>query len=220
MRNRTHVSLFPFLSVLVSTMGVLSLLAVTFSMFAGPDSKLGPEAPKRAARMVDVRWVGAPPQVRPLLVECRSDGALVRLEQGKPPQFYSTLMLQQEVRTVRAMEEQGIRQMGLGISRQTLWLYFKSSIDREPRLKGTLTQAMHQLELSNLNGPNHEKREEHYPIFLVYPNGIESYDLVSYLVETTSHLATGVEPMLAGWALPDYGSATRRGRGTGTGAMP
>lgn len=33
MRNRTPISIFPFLSVLLSTLGVLSFLAVTFLMF-------------------------------------------------------------------------------------------------------------------------------------------------------------------------------------------
>lgn len=204
MKSRTPISLFPFLSVLVSTMGVLSLLAVTFSMFAGPDSKQGAGKAQRPARLVDVRWVGAPPQVRPLLVECRADGALVRGQDGQLPKFFSQLMLQQEVRTVRAMEEQGMRQLGLSLGRQSIWLYFKSTIEKEPRLKGTFTLALHELELSNLTGPNHERREEHYPILLVYPNGIDTFDSISYLVETTSRLSTGVEPMLAGWVLPDY----------------
>jgi hypothetical protein len=213
MKSRTPISLFPFLSVLVSTMGVLSLLAVTFSMFAGSDAR---QPTRKAARRVDVRWVGAPPYVRPLLVECRADGAYVRGQGGEAAKFYSKLALQNEARTVRDLEELGMRRMGLSLGRQTMWLFFKSALENEPRLKGTLTLAMHQLELSNLNGPNRQRREEHYPILLVYPNGIETYEVASYLIETTTRLSTGVEPMLAGWALPDYrGGAGKAGSGGG-----
>jgi hypothetical protein len=199
MKSRTPISLFPFLSVLVSTMGVLSLLAVTFSLFAGPE---GRSAAQARSRPVDVRWVGAPDYVRPLLVECRANGALVHAQPGEPPRFFSTEALQHEATIVRQLQEEGMGRLGLAMGRQTLWVYFKSVIADDRRLKGSLTLALHELEMSNLSGKNRERREEHYPILLVYPDGIETFDQVTYLVETTSRLSTGVEPMLPGWTVP------------------
>ncbi len=200
MKSRTPITLFPFLSVLVSTMGVLSLLAVTFSLFAGPEGKGAAQAQRR--RPVEVRWVGAPPHVRPLLLECQAGGVTIHDQRGEPARFFPYPALQQEVRVVREMQEQGMGQLGLALGRQTLWLYFKSAIEGERRLRGSFTLVMHQLELSNLTGENRQRREGHYPILLVFPDGIETYDLVSYLVETTSRLSTGVEPMLPGWTVP------------------
>jgi len=54
MRSRTPISLFPFLSVLISTMGVLSFIAVTFLLFSSP-AKVNLSEPEP----VEVRW-GSP----------------------------------------------------------------------------------------------------------------------------------------------------------------
>ena len=199
MKSRTPITLFPFLSVLVSTMGVLSLLAVTFSMFAGPD---GGNASGPAPKPVDVRWTGAPPHVRPLLVECRAGGATIHGQGDQSTQFFALQALKREVQIVREMQDAGMGQLALGTSRQTLWFFFKSTLETERRLNGSFTIAMHQMELSNMTGDNHRRQEERYPILLVYADGVESYDLVSYLLETTSRLSTGVEPMLPGWTIP------------------
>lgn len=198
MHSRPVISLFPFLSVLICTMGVLSFLAVTFLLMSSSSKAL----PKPAEKPVQVRWVGAPDYVRPLLVECRGDGALLRGDLGTPDRFFSKAALAREVNIVRSMEEAGVGRLGLGMGRQTLWLYFKSALDQERRLEGSFTLLMHHVELSNLTGENHRHREEHYPILLVYPDGVDTFDQVTYLVETTTRLSTGVEPMLPGWTLP------------------
>src|SRR5690242_922660 len=155
MKSRTPITLFPFLSVLVSTMGVLSLLAVTFSMFAGPDGgkKAGPPP-----RPVDVRWTGAPPSVRPLLVECRAGGATIHGAGDVATQFFTLQQLKREAQIVREMQDAGMGQLALGTSRQTLWFFFKSTLDAERRLNGSFTMVMHYIELSNMTGDNHRKQ--------------------------------------------------------------
>jgi hypothetical protein len=60
------------------------------------------------------------------------------------------------------------------------------------------------VEIDNLSGQSQRKQVERYPILLVYPDGIATYDLAAYLVETTTRLSVGLEPMLKGWQLP-YG---------------
>ncbi len=52
---------------------------------------------------------------------------------------------------------------------------------------------------ANLDGTN---VEEVLPTRTVYPEGIATYGLVSFLVETTTRLSVGLEPMLKGWSLP------------------
>lgn len=196
MSNRPAISLFPFLSVLICTMGVLSLLAVAFLLMTSSSRTL-PAPPEQP---VQVRWVGAPDHVRPLLVECRGEGAVVHGAAGAPARLFSTPALEREAAVVRELQQRGLEGMGLG--RQTLWFFFKSTLEQERRLQDSFTLAMHRVEISNLTGENRRRREERYPIFLVYPDGIDTFDRVSYLVETTTRLATGVEPMLPGWKVP------------------
>ena len=99
MRGRQLVTLFPFLSVLVSTMGVLSFLAVTFLLFIRQEQTL----PKRA-EPVEVNWVGAPEHVRPVLVECRDDGVVFHRKDGGPSRFFPREDLEREVAVVKELE--------------------------------------------------------------------------------------------------------------------
>lgn len=197
MKSRTPVSLFPFLSVLLATMGVLSFLAVTFLLLSRQQ-----EASDRKPEPVEVRWVGAPAHVRPMLVECARDGVRVHYRQGGPPRFFTFESLEREAEVVKEMLEQGAARFGELPSESRIWLYFKEAIPRERRLDNTLTRLMHDVEIDNLSGRGKRTETARYPIFLVYPDGIDAYERVSYLVESTTRLSVGVEPMLRGWSLP------------------
>jgi hypothetical protein len=197
MRNRTPISIFPFLSVLLSTLGVLSFLAVTFLMLSRTDP-----AQRPAPQPVQVQWVGAPPHVRPMLVECREGALLVHLHGDSKVHRFEREALQRESELVRQMVQTGYGQLGPAPSRTQLWFFLKTSIQNDRRLVGTFTRLIHDVEIDNLSGQGRSKQEETYPILLVYPDGIATYDLASYLVETTSRLSVGLEPMLRGWQLP------------------
>jgi hypothetical protein len=197
MRNRTPISIFPFLSVLLSTLGVLSFLAVTFLMFSRSDA-----APRQAPQPVDVQWVGAPPHVRPILVECREDAVLLHLPGATQPRRFERAALERESALVQQMVQEGYGQLGPAPSRAQLWLHLKTAIQNERRLLGSFTRALHDVEMDNLSGQSQQAQQQRYPILLVYPDGIPLYDLASYLVETTTQLSVGLEPMLKGWALP------------------
>src|SRR5574341_1199411 len=198
MRQRAAISLFPFLSVLICTMGVLSFLAVMF-LLSSSSAGGGVPAPEQP---VEVGWIGAPPHVRPLLVECRRDGALLHGGGEEPPRFFGRQALARESAAVRALREEGLSRMGGLMGEQGLWIFFKTVVERDRRLAGSLTLALHRVEMSNLSGENRGRREEQYPILLVFPDGIETCDTVSLLVDTTTRLPAGVEPMLPGWSLP------------------
>lgn len=199
MRNRTPISIFPFLSVLLSTLGVLSFLAVTFLMFSK-----GTPTPARHLQPVKVQWVGAPSYVRPILVECRRDGIVVHSGPGGATRRFDTAELKHERAIVHELVQEGWGKLGPVPSRTQLWFFLKGAIQNERRLLGTFTRSMHDVEIANLTGSSHRERIQRYPILLVYPDGIATYDLASYLVETTTRLSVGLEPMLPGWRLP-YG---------------
>src|SRR5574341_2272350 len=101
MRQRAAISLFPFLSVLICTMGVLSFLAVMF-LLSSSSAGGGVPAPEQP---VEVGWIGAPPHVRPLLVECRRDGALLHGGGEEPPRFFGRQALARESAAVRALRD-------------------------------------------------------------------------------------------------------------------
>lgn len=197
MRNRTPISIFPFLSVLLSTLGVLSFLAVTFVMF----SKASPTGKPRT-QPVQVQWVGAPSYVRPILVECRHDGIIVHPGAGGATQRYDRAQLKREEAIVHELVQEGYGKLGPVPSRTQLWFFLKGAIQNERRLVGSFTRSMHDVEIGNLSGASHRQEIERYPILLVYPDGIDTYDAASYLVETTTRLSVGLEPMLPGWHLP------------------
>ncbi|MDH4121136.1 MAG: hypothetical protein OEV94_05465 [Deltaproteobacteria bacterium] len=195
MRHRNPVSLFPFLSVLLNTMGILSFLAITFLMI----SKAQSSAHERP-RPVKVRWVGAPEYVQPVLVECRKDRLVIHSPQGKPVQF-SLDALRREARLVKTLEAEGMRQLGRGADRFQLWLVLKSMIQNESAFDHSFTRQLQDIELDNIRWRRSQGKES-YPILLVFSDGTETYDLAAYLLETTSRLKVGLEPMLEGWEIP------------------
>jgi hypothetical protein len=197
MGGRSPVTLFPFLSVLISTMGVLSFIAVTFLMFVRQE-----QAPPEPVKPVEVRWVGAPQHVRPLLVECRNDGAVFHTRTGGVAYFFPLRALEEEVALVKQLERKGLSELGVTPDSYRFWLYMKEAIRRDERLADTLTTEFNDLELLNLSADRRRKVIQKYPILLVFPNGVKAYQLVSFLVETTTRLPVGLEPMLEGWHLP------------------
>ena len=68
MRYATHsprVTLFPFLSVLLSAMGILAFLSISFLLVVPQDAD-SPAIPKR----IQFEWVGAPGYVKPIFIRC------------------------------------------------------------------------------------------------------------------------------------------------------
>ncbi|MCZ6556461.1 MAG: hypothetical protein O7A69_01640 [SAR324 cluster bacterium] len=197
MRSRTPVTLFPFLSVLVSTMGVLSFLAVTFLMLIRQE-----QVPQQPTKPVEVQWVGAPEHVRPLLVECREDGVVFHARLDGVSHFFPLSALEDEVKIVKNLEGQGVEGLGATPDSYRFWLFMKNAIQRDERLVDSLTGEFNNLELYNLSGEGRRNITQKYPILLIFPKGIKSYQMASYLVETTTRLSVGLEPMLEGWSLP------------------
>ena len=71
MRHASHsprVTLFPFLSVLLSTMGVLAFLSISFLLVVPQDAD-SLSTPKR----IKFEWVGAPGYVKPIFIRCHAD---------------------------------------------------------------------------------------------------------------------------------------------------
>lgn len=196
MRSRPTISLFPFLSVLLATMGVLAFLAINFMLFSQ-----GEPAAETSREPVEVRWVGAPEHVRPLLVACRERGLVFRNPDGSQ-RLYTREDLNREVEVVRALEDRAYQEMGASVTNTRLWLYFKNTVESDSRLADTFTRRIHRVEMDNLSGSNQQKLEEHYPVLLIYPEGVGTYEQASYLIETTTRLSMGLEPMLEGWDLP------------------
>ena len=63
-----RVTLFPFLSVLLSTMGILAFLSISFLLVVPQDAD-SLSTPKR----IKFEWVGAPGYVKPIFIRCYAD---------------------------------------------------------------------------------------------------------------------------------------------------
>lgn len=187
--------LFPFLSVLLGTMGVLAFLSIALAFF-----EQLPEAAGRTETVL-VRWHGAPEHVRPLLFACERDELVLHGTDGTNLRF-SLADLQREAALVRSLRERMRRRLGEFTSSQRLWLQMKQELPRQARLHGGFTLFAHALELNNLRGAARQVGEEHYPILLIYPQGLRVYEHVAYLLEATTQLPVGLEPMQPNWRLP------------------
>ena len=66
--NSPKITLFPFLSVLLSTMGILAFLSISFLLVV-PESADSRKESKR----VQFEWVGAPGYVKPIFIRCYAD---------------------------------------------------------------------------------------------------------------------------------------------------
>ena len=197
MKNRTPISIFPFLSVLLSTMGVLSFLAVTFLLFNQTEP-----AVQRSEKKIEVRWIGAPPHVRPILIECRKGVIVIHSASGKGMVSFTRAALEREVGIVKELMARAGGELGAAPTKRQLWMMLKREIPYESRLIDSFTRLVDDIERDNNAGKNRRLQVERYPILLIYPDGLESYELASYLLDITTRLATGLEPMLKGWDLP------------------
>lgn len=200
MKTRAQITLFPFLSVLLSTMGILSFLAVTFLLLSRPELNVAPRQ-----KPIEVRWVGAPSYVRPVLVECLKDEVRLHVPDGTEARRFTRDRLHREAQRVRELELRGLEQLGPTVEREQMKRLLKQWVRSESPLRGSLTFAFDQMESDNQSGRARNRDEVYHPVLLVYPDGIDTYDLVSYLIDTITRLPVGVEPMLKGWALPYIG---------------
>ena len=187
------VSLFPFLSVLVSTMGILSFLAVIFTLLA--------EQPEPSQQPIEVRWVGAPPHVRPFLIACREDEAILHDPFGEKRRF-PRRALEAEADRVRELRDHILPQLGSALNRRRLWQVMRQALPQDHDLRRSLALTLQRIETSNLSGRARQERREYYPVLLVYPDGLRTCDQVSFLLEHVTRLPVGLEPMLPHWQLP------------------
>lgn len=195
MLSRSAVFLFPLLGILVGTIGVAAFMTGTLALLGGSR-----DAAQRGIS-VRVAWEGAPPYVRPLLLECRADGVTMHEGGQSPARFFSLARLAREAEVVQDLRERGMAQSGGILTRDQEWLFFKAVIERDPRLKDSLTLALHRVEIANLKRESRPQRDERYPILLVSPDGLDSYELAALVIGTTSRLSLAVEPVLAGWSV-------------------
>jgi len=196
MFSRPTFSLFPFLSILLGTLGVVAFIAMALTLVGGASGER-----QVIAAYVRVGWGNAPSYVRAVPAECRPDGALLQESDEFPPRFFSLERLKREAAIVRDLHERAAAQSGGILTRDQEWLFFKAVIERDPRLKDSLTQALHQIEMANLKGQSRTRREERYPILLVAADAMDCYDLTTLLLESTSRLQFGLEPVPPGWHL-------------------
>jgi hypothetical protein len=145
-------------------------------------------------------------------VECRLDGITFYEGREAPPRFFSMERLNRELAVVHNLQERGTAQAGGTLTRDQEWLFFKAVIERDQRLRDTLTLALHLVEIGNLKGEGKPKREERYPIILVSADALNTYGVVTELMDITSRMPVGVEPLLPGWLVqPDRGVPAFRG---------
>ncbi len=163
-----RVSLFPFLSVLLSTMGVLAFLAISFVITTQEDVQ--PPRPQP----IEFQWVGAPGYVNPIFIRCYAD----RIE-------YYDLFRNRE-RVVR-----------LGHLMQEI-----------KRKNPELLRYFSEIAVENLRIKRRFGQTEHYPLLLVYPDGILAAEVLMALIEQVEGLNVGLEPMLPHWEVP-YQSQVR-----------
>ena len=194
--RRYSEMLFPLTGVMFSAVGILAFLAIALGVVMGHA-----ERTREVALRMQIELEGAPQRARPVPIECRSDGVTLR-ESGVPARFYPLDRLRKEAAIVRDLHDRSSGQAGGALSRDQEWLFFKAVIERDVRLKGSFTLALHLMEMANLKGDaRNSPRREDYPILLVFVDGVPAYDLVTYLLETTSRLPAMAEPMLPGWGL-------------------
>jgi hypothetical protein len=161
--RRPSVPLFPFLSVLLSTMGVLAFLSISFMLM----TRVTPEEPP-PPREIEFEWVGAPEYMEPVFIRCYAD----RVE------YYDLFTNEEKT-----------------ISLDDLLLEVQG---KQPQLITYL------LRVDKLN--KEIKRNfgttEHYPLLLIYPDGVLASEVLTSIVEQIEGLNVGLEPMLPHWRVP------------------
>jgi len=117
------------------------------------------------------------------------------------------------MRVIKSMLTDAVETMGSTPLDTQIWVYLKSAIRNHPGLDQAFSGFVNDMELDNLAGSGRKSQIERYPILLIYPNGIETYQFVSYILETSTRLSIGLEPMLHDWALPYQDQKLGKGPG-------
>ena len=68
--------------------------------------------------------------------------------------------------------------------------------------KGAVLQYFQELVMHNEKRKRAFETTEHYPLLLIYPNGVLSSELMMSLIEQVPGLNIGLEPMLPQWEVP------------------
>jgi hypothetical protein len=195
MKLRSPLTLFPMLSIMVAAAGTLAFIAMTLALLQGRQ-----EHEALTGIPVRVAFVGAPSKAAAVSAECRAEGVTLHVPNA-PARFFPLDRVRREAAIVRDLHERSANQAGGALTRDQEWLFFKAVIERDTRLKGTLTLALHQIEMGNLKGDPGAARLKTLPVLLVSTDGLPSYELVSYLLESTSRMPVETEPLLPGWAV-------------------
>ncbi|MGK5091052.1 hypothetical protein WDW89_03425 [Deltaproteobacteria bacterium TL4] len=161
-KSRPNVSLFPFLSVLLCTMGILAFMSITFLLLGHK------EQPSRAIRNVTFQWVGAPVYVKPFFIRCQNNEITYYDIFGSKEYTLSSEDLMQELQGTKNQIKQYLLKVAL----------YNQKIKRSFGLT------------------------EHYPLLLVYPDGILATEILMPIIEQINGLNVGIEPMLPHWKLP------------------
>ena len=166
MRYVSHsplVTLFPFLSVLLSTMGVLAFLSISFLLV------IPEELDSRSnSNFIKFEWVGAPGYVKPIFFRCYGD----RIE------YYNLFENQDHTITLEDFLDQ------LQGENQELLSYLIKLLQLNTSIKKQFGKT------------------EYYPLFLVYPDGVLTSELLMVVIEKIGSLNFGLEPMLPNWEVP------------------
>ncbi len=166
MRRRApkpSVPLFPFLSVLLSTMGVLAFLSISFLII----SRLTPD--KMIQRLqVEFEWTGAPEYVEPIYIKCLGDYI----------EYYNLFSNRDE----KIALEDLLREIK---GESPVFISYLLRIDRlNKEIKRSFGQT------------------EHFPLLLVYPDGVLASEVITSIIEQIDGLSVGLEPMMPNWEVP------------------
>ena len=164
--QNTNVTLFPFLSVLICTMGTLAFIAITFLLIFPQNSRF-----TNKSKQIKFEWLGAPVHVKPIFFRCYKN----RIE------YYNFFEK----------------------SEKTLFLdgLLKQIEGKDPKILKYL------FEIVEINKKIKKEfgKKEHYPLLLVYPEGVFSSEVLIALIEKIKGLNFGIEPMLPNMAIPYQG---------------
>ena len=157
------VPIFPFLSVLLSTMGVLAFLSISFLII----SRFTPNEIIQQ-RQVEFEWVGAPEYVEPIYIKCFEDYI----------EYYNLFSNREERIVLNDLLREVKGENPVFIS----YLLRVDSLNKE--IKRNFGQT------------------EHFPLLLVYPDGVLASEILTSIIEQIDGLHAGLEPMMPHWEVP------------------
>ena len=166
MRRRAtdpSVPIFPFLSVLLSTMGVLAFLSISFLII----SRFTPDEIVQQ-RQIEFEWIGAPEYVEPIYIKCLGDYI----------EYYNLFSNREE----RIALEDLLREVK---GENPVFISYLLRVDRlNKEIKRNFGQT------------------EHFPLLLVYPDGVLASEILTSIIEQIDGLNAGLEPMMPHWEMP------------------